>query len=55
MLWPCAGTPLQNDARELLNLLRFLMPSLFDEDEGEGGDGGDDEVEAADADEQVWR
>ncbi|GFH20839.1 uncharacterized protein HaLaN_18031, partial [Haematococcus lacustris] len=39
------GTPLQNDARELLNLLRFLMPSLFDEDEGDGGDGGEEEVE----------
>ncbi|GFH27437.1 uncharacterized protein HaLaN_25757, partial [Haematococcus lacustris] len=46
------GTPLQNDARELLNLLRFLMPSLFDEDEGDGGDGGEEEVEVADGDDK---
>lgn len=25
----CAGTPLQNDLRELLALLRFLMPGMF--------------------------
>jgi SNF2 family DNA or RNA helicase len=42
-----SGTPLQNDARELLNLLRFLMPSLFDEDAEDGGEGGEDELEAA--------
>jgi SNF2 family DNA or RNA helicase len=29
MLPHCSGTPLQNDCGELLNLLRFLMPSLF--------------------------
>jgi hypothetical protein len=48
-----AGTPLQNDALELLNLLRFLQPSLFGGGGGDGGDCGGDDDDGGAADEDV--